>query len=168
MKVIQTNLPGCLVFEPQVFGDERGFFYESFNRDKLAAKAGIGDEYNATTRAVDRLSRQIEKVTSPHVTKAKTAARKFTHDDTKAQKREEERRRAAQPEPPADTPNVRTDAARKRRPRRKPAGQMVAQRIATNAAVKVSPPQIRVAARAARMARAGNARRNRNRRKVDA
>ena len=34
MKVIQTNLPGCLVLEPQVFGDERGFFYESFNRDK--------------------------------------------------------------------------------------------------------------------------------------
>lgn len=35
MKVIQTDLPGCLVLEPQVFGDERGFFYESFNRDKL-------------------------------------------------------------------------------------------------------------------------------------
>lgn len=39
MKVIETDLPGCLVIEPQVFGDERGFFYESFNRDKLA---GIG------------------------------------------------------------------------------------------------------------------------------
>lgn len=37
MKVIETDLPGCLVFEPQVFGDERGFFYESFNRDKLHA-----------------------------------------------------------------------------------------------------------------------------------
>ncbi len=36
MKVIQTDLPGCLVLEPRVFGDERGFFYESFNRDKLA------------------------------------------------------------------------------------------------------------------------------------
>ncbi len=35
MKVIETDLPGCLVLEPQVFGDERGFFYESFNRDKL-------------------------------------------------------------------------------------------------------------------------------------
>lgn len=39
MKVIETDLPGCLVLEPQVFGDERGFFYESFNRDKFA---GIG------------------------------------------------------------------------------------------------------------------------------
>jgi dTDP-4-dehydrorhamnose 3,5-epimerase len=37
MKTIQTDLPGCLVFEPQVFGDDRGFFYESFNQDKLAA-----------------------------------------------------------------------------------------------------------------------------------
>jgi len=37
MKVIQSDLPGCLVLEPQVFDDERGFFYESFNHDKLAA-----------------------------------------------------------------------------------------------------------------------------------
>ncbi|HVR82176.1 MAG TPA: dTDP-4-dehydrorhamnose 3,5-epimerase [Luteimonas sp.] len=37
MKVIQSDLPGCLLIEPQVFADERGFFYESFNHDKLAA-----------------------------------------------------------------------------------------------------------------------------------
>jgi dTDP-4-dehydrorhamnose 3,5-epimerase len=37
MKVFETELPGCLLLEPQVFGDDRGFFYESFNRDKLAA-----------------------------------------------------------------------------------------------------------------------------------
>ena len=37
MKVIESDLPGCLVLEPQVFADERGFFYESFNHDKLAA-----------------------------------------------------------------------------------------------------------------------------------
>lgn len=37
MKVIQTDLPGCLVLEPRVFEDARGFFYESFNQDKLAA-----------------------------------------------------------------------------------------------------------------------------------
>lgn len=36
MKVIETDLPGCIVFEPRVFGDDRGFFYESFNADKLA------------------------------------------------------------------------------------------------------------------------------------
>lgn len=31
MKVIQTGLPGCVVVEPAVFGDERGFFYEAWN-----------------------------------------------------------------------------------------------------------------------------------------
>ena len=36
MKVIETDLPGCLIFEPRVFGDDRGFFYESFNADKVA------------------------------------------------------------------------------------------------------------------------------------
>ncbi len=36
VKVIQTDVPGCLVLEPQVFGDERGFFYESFNREKFS------------------------------------------------------------------------------------------------------------------------------------
>jgi dTDP-4-dehydrorhamnose 3,5-epimerase len=37
MKAIETDLPGCLILEPQVFADARGFFYESFNRDKLSA-----------------------------------------------------------------------------------------------------------------------------------
>ena len=35
MKVIETDLPGCLVIEPRVFGDDRGFFFESFNHDRL-------------------------------------------------------------------------------------------------------------------------------------
>lgn len=37
MRLIETDLPGCVVIEPQVFSDDRGFFYESFNLDKLAA-----------------------------------------------------------------------------------------------------------------------------------
>lgn len=37
MKVIGTDLPGCMVIEPKVFEDARGFFYESFNCDRLAA-----------------------------------------------------------------------------------------------------------------------------------
>ena len=44
MKVIESGLPGCLVLEPQVFGDERGFFYESFNQDKLGA-AGLSPHF---------------------------------------------------------------------------------------------------------------------------
>lgn len=31
MNVIKTEIPDVLIFEPKVFGDERGFFYESFN-----------------------------------------------------------------------------------------------------------------------------------------
>ena len=34
MKVIETALPGAVVLEPQVFGDARGFFYESYNEAK--------------------------------------------------------------------------------------------------------------------------------------
>lgn len=35
MKLIETDLPGCVVIEPKVFGDDRGFFFESFNLDRL-------------------------------------------------------------------------------------------------------------------------------------
>jgi len=40
MKVIETALPSALVLEPQVFGDARGFFYESYNEAKYR-DAGI-------------------------------------------------------------------------------------------------------------------------------
>ncbi|HPA01850.1 MAG TPA: dTDP-4-dehydrorhamnose 3,5-epimerase [Chiayiivirga sp.] len=36
MKRIETDLPGCLILEPRVFGDERGFFYESWNQARFA------------------------------------------------------------------------------------------------------------------------------------
>lgn len=32
MNVIKTTIPDVLIFEPKVFGDERGFFYESFSQ----------------------------------------------------------------------------------------------------------------------------------------
>ncbi len=32
MNVIKTSIPDVLIFEPKVFGDERGFFMESFNQ----------------------------------------------------------------------------------------------------------------------------------------
>ncbi|REN20592.1 dTDP-4-dehydrorhamnose 3,5-epimerase, partial [Mycobacterium tuberculosis] len=31
MKIVETKLPGCVVIEPAVFGDERGFFFETWN-----------------------------------------------------------------------------------------------------------------------------------------
>jgi len=35
MKAIDVGLPGCVLFEPRVHGDDRGFFFESFNHDRL-------------------------------------------------------------------------------------------------------------------------------------
>jgi dTDP-4-dehydrorhamnose 3,5-epimerase len=37
MKVIETGLPGCVVIEPAVFGDERGYFYEGWNATRFGA-----------------------------------------------------------------------------------------------------------------------------------
>jgi len=40
MKAIQTAIADLLIIEPKVFGDERGFFFESFNRRKFAVLVG--------------------------------------------------------------------------------------------------------------------------------
>ncbi|WP_158752649.1 dTDP-4-dehydrorhamnose 3,5-epimerase [Dyella sp. S184] len=47
MKVIETALPGALILEPQVFGDARGFFYESYNKGKWQ-EAGIMADFIQT------------------------------------------------------------------------------------------------------------------------
>ena len=43
-KFIETELPGVLIVEPTVFGDERGYFMETFQKEEFAA-AGITDEF---------------------------------------------------------------------------------------------------------------------------
>ncbi|WP_439860611.1 dTDP-4-dehydrorhamnose 3,5-epimerase [Pseudomonas sp. MBLB4136] len=45
MNVIQTDLPGVLILEPKMFGDERGFFYESFNALAFAEATGLTREF---------------------------------------------------------------------------------------------------------------------------
>ena len=35
MKIIETALPGCVVIEPAVFGDERGVFFETWNAERF-------------------------------------------------------------------------------------------------------------------------------------
>ncbi len=37
MKLIASDLPGVVIIEPAVFGDDRGWFYESFNEPRFAA-----------------------------------------------------------------------------------------------------------------------------------
>lgn len=44
MKVTETSLPGCLVIEPKVFGDDRGWFFESWNRERYSGH-GIGPDF---------------------------------------------------------------------------------------------------------------------------
>ncbi|MCD4687918.1 MAG: dTDP-4-dehydrorhamnose 3,5-epimerase, partial [Desulfuromonadaceae bacterium] len=41
MKVISTDLPEVLIVEPKVFGDQRGFFYESFNQKVWEETTGL-------------------------------------------------------------------------------------------------------------------------------
>ena len=44
MKILETSLPGVMVIEPQVFGDKRGFFLETF-RDDIFKDAGIHESF---------------------------------------------------------------------------------------------------------------------------
>lgn len=59
MKAIQTAIPDLLIIEPKVFGDDRGFFYESFNRQKFAELTGrdvdfVQDNHSRSVKGVLR------------------------------------------------------------------------------------------------------------------
>jgi dTDP-4-dehydrorhamnose 3,5-epimerase len=41
MKVTPLSIPDVLLIEPQVFGDDRGFFFESFNQNKFEEATGL-------------------------------------------------------------------------------------------------------------------------------
>jgi dTDP-4-dehydrorhamnose 3,5-epimerase len=56
MKIIPTALPGVVVIEPQVFGDARGFFYESYHEAKYR-EAGIDCRFVQTN--VSRSARGV-------------------------------------------------------------------------------------------------------------
>ena len=67
MNVIATRLPDVLIIEPKVFGDDRGFFYESFNARAFAEATGcdlqfVQDNHSRSTKGVLRgLHYQIEQ-----------------------------------------------------------------------------------------------------------
>lgn len=59
MKATETILPGVLILEPQVFGDARGFFLESFNQQRFDAVVGghtgfVQDNHSRSRRGVLR------------------------------------------------------------------------------------------------------------------
>ena len=41
MKVTPTAIPDVLILEPRVFGDDRGFFFESFNQRAFSEATGL-------------------------------------------------------------------------------------------------------------------------------
>jgi dTDP-4-dehydrorhamnose 3,5-epimerase len=41
VKVIETKLSDCVIIQPKVFGDERGFFLETFQAERYSSRAGI-------------------------------------------------------------------------------------------------------------------------------
>lgn len=41
MEIIKTNIEGVLIIEPKVFGDSRGYFFESFNAREFREKTGL-------------------------------------------------------------------------------------------------------------------------------
>ena len=68
MKATPTALPGVLVIEPKVFGDARGFFFESFNQQAFDAAVGepvrfVQDNHSRSARGV---LRGLHFQTAPH------------------------------------------------------------------------------------------------------
>lgn len=59
MNVIHTKLIDCVIIEPKIFGDERGFFLETFQADRYREKANINlsfvqDNYSRSAKGVLR------------------------------------------------------------------------------------------------------------------
>jgi dTDP-4-dehydrorhamnose 3,5-epimerase len=59
MNVIDTAIPAVKIFEPKVFGDERGFFFESFNQKIFTEATGlecnfVQDNHSKSTKGVLR------------------------------------------------------------------------------------------------------------------
>jgi dTDP-4-dehydrorhamnose 3,5-epimerase len=45
MKVTKLDIPDVVLFEPRVFGDDRGFFYESFSKRVFESATGVSFEF---------------------------------------------------------------------------------------------------------------------------
>ncbi len=59
MKVIETKLKGCYIIEPTIFSDDRGYFYETFNKQKFEKLIGqtvnfVQDNESFSSRGVLR------------------------------------------------------------------------------------------------------------------
>ena len=41
MGVVKTDIEGVYIIEPKVFGDERGYFFESYNKERFGQEVGL-------------------------------------------------------------------------------------------------------------------------------
>ena len=67
MQVVQTAIPDLLILEPKVFGDDRGFFFESFNQQTFQNLTGVNAQFvqdnhsKSSTNVLRGLHYQIEQ-----------------------------------------------------------------------------------------------------------
>ncbi len=58
MNIVEVEIPGPLIIEPKVFGDDRGFFLESWNAQRFAEAgldlAFVQDNHSRSARGVLR------------------------------------------------------------------------------------------------------------------
>ena len=54
MKVTETYLKGCFIVEPQVFGDERGNFFEVFNKKIFEEKTGVEIDFVQDNQSISQ------------------------------------------------------------------------------------------------------------------
>lgn len=54
MEIIQTAISGLLIIKPRVFYDDRGYFFESYNRD-VFREAGIPDEFRQDNQSLSQM-----------------------------------------------------------------------------------------------------------------
>ncbi|MFT6699526.1 MAG: dTDP-4-dehydrorhamnose 3,5-epimerase [Porticoccaceae bacterium] len=54
MKVTETYLEGCFVLEPKIFGDGRGFFFESFNQKVFEEKTGLKVQFLQDNQSISQ------------------------------------------------------------------------------------------------------------------
>lgn len=45
MKIIETEIQGLFIIEPDVYGDSRGYFFESFNKRRFEEQTGINVDF---------------------------------------------------------------------------------------------------------------------------
>lgn len=45
MQITRTTIPDVFIIEPKVFGDERGFFFESYNKRRFQQLTGLAPEF---------------------------------------------------------------------------------------------------------------------------